>query len=226
MKRIFSLIIIQILAITIFAQTEILTNKDVILMTQSGLSVDLIVRKIKETKGIYDVSARNLIELKKAGVDDSVIDTMMEKAEKSNLKTDEQFSNSQLPIASNNTNSNESVSKERIVLSAKEALRNAKTIAIEKSSLNPSRQELEKALLKRADWRKFNLNIVRLKEDADLYIEIGFVPFTILSHRYVFRIYDRQSGTILTAGETTSWGNLSKNLAREIMQKLNSVSSN
>ena len=115
---------------------------------------------------------------------------------------------------------------ERIVLSPKEALKNAKTIAITKSSLFPPRQELEKALLKRKDWKKYNFNIVRLKDDADLYIEIGRIPLTLISWRYVFRIYDRRSGTVLTAGETTAWGNLADNLAKKIMHKLNSVSTN
>lgn len=223
MRHIFLLIITQILAITVFAQTEVLTNKDVILMTQAGLGKELIIKKIKDSSGKYDVSAQNLIDLKKAGVDDSVIETMMEKAQTPTVKTDQQYSDSQPAVSSNNSAAYKAVSTERIVLSPKEAMQNAKTVAITKSTLNPSRQALEKALLKRRDWQKYKLNIVRLKEDADLYIEIGRIPLTWLSHRYVFRIYDRQSGTILTAGETTSWGNLAENLAREITQKLNSI---
>ena len=217
MKHFYPVILIPILAIAVFAQTEVLTGKDVVLMTQSGLSKELIVRKVKETKGDYDVTARNLIDLKKAGVDDSVIEAMLEKAQKSPDEADRRFSDDHPSYGFTDT-------KERIVLSPKEALQNAKTIAITKSSLNPSRQELEKALLKRKDWQKYNLNIVRLKEDADLYIEIGFVPLSLITHRYVFRIYDRQSGTVVTAGETTSWGSLSGNLAREITQKLSEVS--
>lgn len=219
MKHFCHLIFIQILAITIFAQTEVLTNKDVILMTQAGLGKELIIKKIKDSGGKYDVSAQNLIDLKKAGIDDSIIETMMEKATTTTAKTDQQYSDSQPTFSGNYTNS-----LERIVLSPKEALHNAKTIAITKSSLHPSRQALEKALLKRKDWQNYKLNIVRLKEDADLYIEIGGIPLTILTHRYVFRIYDRHSGTVLTAGETTSWGSLAENLAREITQKLNTVS--
>ena len=222
MKHIFLIITTQILAITVFAQTEVLTNKDVILMTQAGLGKELIVKKIKDSDGKYDVSAQNLIDLKKSGVADSVIETMMEKAQTS-AKTNQQYSDSQPAVSSNFSGVNQAVSTERIVLSPKEALQNAKTVAITKSSLNPSRQALEKALLKRKDWQKYKLNIVRLKEDADLYIEIGRIPLTWLTHRYVFRIYDRRSGTVITAGETTSWGSLAENLAREITQKLNSI---
>lgn len=226
MKHLFLLLTIFVFSALTFAQTETLTNKDIVLMTQSGLGKDLIIKKVKDSGGKYDVSAQNLIDLKKAGVDDSVIETMMEKAETPTVKTEAQYSDSQPTFSGNYSGKPEPVTKERIVLSPKEALQNAKTIAITKSSLNPSRQALEKALFKRKDWQKYKLNIVRLKEDADLYIEIGRVPLTILTHRYVFRIYDRQSGTVITAGETTSWGSLAENLAREITQKLESVSGN
>lgn len=229
MKTVLLLIITQILAISIFAQTEILSNKDVILMTQAGLGKELIVKKIKDSAGNYDVTAQSLIDLKKSGVDDAVIETMMEKeaatAEKEAAtaeKDEAPYSDSQ-PVFSGTPSPYQPASVQRIVLSPKEAFQNAKTVAINKSSLNPSRQALEKALLKRRDWQKYNLNIVRLKEDADLYIEIGRIPFTWLTHRYVFRIYDRQSGTVITAGETTSWGSLAENLAREITQKLDSL---
>jgi hypothetical protein len=37
-----------------------------------------------------------------------------------------------------------------------------------------------------------------------------------LTHRYDFKIYDRKSGTVVAAGETTSYGNLVENLARHI----------
>lgn len=208
MKYILLPLIIFIFSGLAFSQPEILTNKEVVLMTQVGLSKDLIISKIKDSGGDYDVSTQALIDLKKAGVADEVIALMMEKGGK---KPEEKLEFSENPPPAH------------IVLSPKEALRIAKTVAIEKSSLHPSRQALEKELMKRKDWQKYNLNIVRVKEDADLYIEIGRVPFTWLTHRYVFRIYDRRSGTVITAGETTSWGSLAENLAREITQKLNNL---
>lgn len=202
------LVLFLFLTIPVLAQIETLSNKDVILMTQAGLSRDLIVTKIRDTGGDYDISAAALIELKKSGVADEAIAAMMEKA--GNQTPQPQYYSENVPPA-------------QVVLGPKEALQMAKTVAIEKSSLHPSRQALEKALLKRADWKKFDLNLVRIKDDADLYIEIGRIPFTWLTHRYVFRIYDRRSGTIITAGETTSWGSLAENMAREIVQKLNDV---
>lgn len=223
MKQIFSLFFILIcFAANALAQTETLTNNEIILMTGAGLSKELIVRKIKESGGKYDVSAPGLIALKKAGVADDVIALMLDKNEKPAAAVDQsppnvpQFSENAAP-------SIESKTTAHIVLEPKEALRAAKTIAIIKSSLNPSRQALEKELLKRSDWKRLNLNIVRYKDDADLYVEIGFVPLSLITHRYVFRIYDNKSGTVIVAGETTSWGSLAGNLARHISKSLNKM---
>jgi hypothetical protein len=196
---------------------EILTNNDVVLMSQTNLAETLIVEKIKESKGAFDVSVEGLVNLKKSGVSDEIIRAMMEKSralrEKSAVSSTQTFSDSQPIIESVPT----------VVKSSAEALRSAKTVAIEKSTLNPSRQALEKELLKRKDWQKLNLNIVRYKEGADLRVEIGFVPLSLITHRYVYRVYDNRSGIVIVAGETTSWGSLAKNLAREISKNISKV---
>lgn len=209
MRRIITVfLLIVCFGITIFAQSEVLTNKDVIQMTQTGLSNDLIVLKIKQTKGGYSTTAQDLIDLKKAGVTDEVIKVMLEKPSEI-LATEKSVP----------TNPGD-VQKTHIVLEPNEALSEARTVAIKKDSLNPSPQALEKELLKRRDWQSLNLNIVRYKEDADLLIEISFVHFSIITHRYTFRVYDNKSGTVIAAGETTSWGSLAENLAREISKKM------
>jgi hypothetical protein len=92
-----------------------------------------------------------------------------------------------------------------------------------KSSAHPSRQALEKELMKRADFNRLDLTITRYKETADLYVEIGYVSLSWITHRYVYRIYDRRSGTVLAAGETTSWGSLAENLARNIVKSLSTI---
>lgn len=207
---------------SIAAQTivvEILTNEDIVLMSQNSLANDLIVGKIKESKATFDVSVAGLVALKKANVSDEVVAAMMEK---SRALRDQTAAATNVQTAGNAQPIIESVPT--VVKNPLEALRSAKTLAIEKSSINPSRQSLEKELLKRKDWQKLNLNIVRYREGADLRVEIGFVPLSLLTHRYVFRVYDNRSGTVVAAGETTSWGSLAKNLAREIAKKLNSVS--
>lgn len=217
MKQILSFFFILICFVcAAFAQKETLTNSEIILMTKAGLNKDLIVRKISGATGKYDVSAQGLIELKKSGVADEVIALMLEQKSANDttaLPDVLAYSESQPYVSQINSNAH-------IVLNSKEAVRSAKTIALEKSSVNPSRQALEKELLKRKDWQQLNLNIVRYKESADLYVEIGFVPLSVITHRYVFRIYDRKSGTVVAAGETTSWGSLAENLARHISKKL------
>lgn len=212
-------------AVSVFAQSETLTNSHIVEMSKIGLDKQIILKKINDSPNNFDVSVNGLIELKKAGVDEEVIALMMEKAPTQR----ERYSNSQTVAAVTNNAQNYSDSvpvdnqTSQNLRSPKESLLTARTIAIEKSSINPSRQALEKELLKRKEWKKFNLSIVRYKEGADLYIEIGFVHFSIITHRYVFRIYDRRNNTVLAAGETTSWGSLAENLARDIAKKLDAV---
>lgn len=223
MKHIFSILLLSYcFTFNAFPQSETLTNNEIILMTRAGLSKELVIRKINDSIGKYDTSAQALIELKKSGVADDVITLMMEKI--SNTDTNNEKQEKQIGFSDNVPINNTSIS--HIIIEPKEALLSAKTIAIEKSSLHPSRQALEKELLKRKEWKDLNLNIVRYKEGADLHIEIGRVPLSWISHRYVWRVFDTKSGTVIAAGETTSWGSLAKNLAREISKKLTTFTGN
>lgn len=208
-------------ASTLFAQTETLTNSTVIEMTKAGLSSEIISSKILKSDTRFDTSAAALIEMKKAGVSDDVIKIVMERAD-TVLPG--------VPPRTTELNVFENVppetgqKPERAQVSPKEALAMAKTIAFKKSSAQPSRQNLEKALLKNADFKRTGLTILRIKEEADLFVEIGFVSGSWLTHRYVYRIYDRRSGAVLAAGETTSWGSLADNLAKHIARSLNNLS--
>ncbi len=208
-----TILFVIFLSFSVYSQTETLTNNEIILMTRAGLSKELIIRKVTESTGKYETRAQDLIDLKKAGVADEVIALMLEK-QSSVIETQKNSS-----VLSENV----PTSVSHIVLDPKEALRNAKTIAIEKSSIHPARQALEKELLKNKEWKDLDLNIVRHKEGADLFIEIGYVSLSWITRRYVWRVYDNKSGTVIAAGETTSWGNLSKNLASQITKKLNAV---
>lgn len=212
------LFVILALATVSFGQTEVITNNEVILMTRAGLTQEIVLRKITDSDTRFDTRAEALIELKKAGVSDDVIKMMLDKANGRQTVPERSYSDSTDPVIFNQSYSNADA---RIKINPNEALRSARTIALEKSSVHPSRQALEKELLKRKEWTNLNLNIVRYKEDADLYVEIGFVPFSVLTHRYAWRVYDTKSGTVIAAGETTSWGSLAKNLARDITKQLN-----
>jgi hypothetical protein len=216
MKSISTLLFLLIFASTVFAQSETLTNAEIVEMTRAGLGAPIILQKIASSGASFDISAKALIELKKSGVSDEVIQALIEKNRATPVSgavvQTQAFSESQPPPIVGNK-----------AVTPAEALRTAKTIALVKSSLQPSRQALEKELMKRADWKKLNLTLVRYKESADLYVEIGYVSLSWITHRYVYRIYDRRSGAVLVAGETTSWGSLAENLAREISKKLGSI---
>ncbi len=220
MKRIlFSGFILICLLSSIFAQSENLTNSQVIEMVKAGLSKEIILLKIRQSTSAFDVSTNSLIKLKEAHIADEIIALMLEKA-----KTEIPTQPSQKFPENQPTNEIKQLSQ--TISNAKQSLLSAKTIAIEKSSLHPSRQALEKALFKRKEWKDYNLTVVRYKDQADLYIEIGRIPLTWITHRYVFRIYDRRNGVVITAGETTSWGSLAENMAREIVQKLKVTTEN
>ncbi len=213
MKNLFALFVLFVLICSteIKAQTEILTNAEIIEMAQAGLGKELLLQKIKTTAGNYDVTAKGLVQLKNGKVDDEIITLIVEK------------SKAQTEITPPSAVGKPPATIEKKLLAPADVLRSARTIAIYKDSLNPSRQALEKELLKRPEWKKINLSITADKENADLAIEIGFVPLSVITHRYVFRVYDKRSGIVITAGETTSWGSLAKNLARHISKSINNV---
>jgi hypothetical protein len=225
MNHVLSFLMILSLTMTLAAQTETLTNTKVIEMAKAGLGDEVVLSKIKNTECKFDVSADGLIELKKGGVSDAVIALMMEKSDQKNSPVAVTAKPAEQGYTENQSNS-EAMLFSKSVVTPKEALQRARTIALVKVSLQPSRQALEKELMKRSEWKQFNLSIERYKQDADLYVEIGFVPLSLITHRYVYRIYDRRSGIIIAAGETTSWGSLAENLAKHIVKSLNQIEKN
>lgn len=215
MSKLSYIAVVLFLCTSIAAQSEALTNRMVIEMTAVGLSTEVIRAKILESEPRFDTSVAALIELKKAGVADEIITLIVERTQTvpPSVSDISQFSDSDTPAS-------DQPSVERVPVSPQEAIRNARTIAFKKSSAQPSRQNLEKALLKNPDFKRSGLTILRIKEEADLFVEIGFVSGSWLTHRYVYRIYDRRSGVVLAAGETTSWGSLAENLAKHISRSL------
>ena len=207
-------------ALAIAGQTETLTNKTVVDMTEVGLAAEIVIKKINTSQTDFDVTAEGLIELKRSKVSDEVIKAMIDRQElipanKPNTTTPD--------FAGTATTPNALASNSSAPLSKKEILSSAKTIALEKSSLQPSRQALEKELMKRPEFKKLGLTIERYKDTADLYVEIGYVSMSWITHRYVYRIYDRRSGAVIAAGETTSWGSLAENLARHIGEDIDKI---
>lgn len=218
------LLFVIILCFTVgsFAQPETLTNADVVDMAGSGLSLEIVLRKIRTSNTKFDVSASGLIGLKKANIPDDVITAMIDRQE---ILPPNEKSGSVPAYSESGTTPNTFVSTPDAPPGKKDLLATAKTIAFEQSSIQPSRQALEKEMLKRPEFKSLNLTIMRYKDSADLYVEIGFVHGSLITHRYTYRIYDRRSGAVLAAGETTSWGSLAENLARNIAKSLAAIQS-
>jgi hypothetical protein len=211
MKGIFPILLILFAASAALAQREVLSNAEIIALTKAGLPQTVILNKIKSSEGRFDVSVNGLVEMKKAGVSDDVINALLESKPVPPSATD--------PIPATITAKRASP----LYTDPREALLSAKTIAITKTSVQPSLHAVEKELMKRKEFQALNLSIDHYWDKADLYVEIGFVHMSLITHRYTFRIYDRRSGTVVAAGETTSWGSLAENLARNIAKSLEKV---
>ena len=223
LKPILIILVILFASVSSFTQSETLTNADIVEMTKVGLSTEIVIRKIRTSNTRFDVSATGLIELKRANVPDGVITSMIDRQEV--IPPNENIDKTPAYSESGST-PNTFVSPHNDPASKKDTLASAKTIAFEKSSVQPSRQALENELMKRKDFKDLNLTITRYKDAADLYVEIGYVSLSWITHRYVYRIYDRRSGAVLAAGETTSWGSLAGNMARNISKSLHTAAGN
>ena len=225
MRLVQALLLIFIVSSAALGTCETIGNEDVKKMVENNLPTSVVLLKIKSSRNDFDLSTEGLIELKKSGVPGEIIKLMMDldgiepECEVKPIKPDTNATLSKKPdlfkqtIVDNPNRPKEDVNQSLTI-------KRAKTIAFFKSSLHPSRQSLEKALLNRKNWKKLNLSIVRIRSQADLYVEIGYVSLSWITHRYSYRVYDRRSGVVIAAGETTSWGSLSKNLARSISNKL------
>ena len=80
MKKIILALLLLLLWLPFFvtAQTETLTNADVLKMSKLDLPASSIVNKIKISQTKFDVSVDALLELKKQGVNIDVINSMMD----------------------------------------------------------------------------------------------------------------------------------------------------
>lgn len=60
---------------------QAMTKEDIVALTKDGISNQLIIDQIKATQGYFVLNAYDIIELKKAGVSDSVLSVMINSAE-------------------------------------------------------------------------------------------------------------------------------------------------
>jgi hypothetical protein len=77
-------IVLALLALNVFAAPRAFTqtpkplaNADIVNMTEQGLDSNLIVKEIQSSGTDFDTAPQTLIDLKNAGVDNSVIDAML-----------------------------------------------------------------------------------------------------------------------------------------------------
>ena len=211
-------------AISAGAQTEVLTNADVAAMSQAKLGGEIIIAKIKNSDTKFETTARALIELKNASVEDKVIAVMLEaanrteKLETRQIETTKTGSTELSEAAPNPTRKVDYKTPAQI-------LREAKTVFFKKNSIYPSLKEVESSLLNRqrsAKWSKFGLTITEYEADADIIVEIGN---EFLTH-YNFRVTDVKTGRVVAASGVTSLGGaLAGNVADKLIKRLNEVSS-
>jgi HEAT repeat protein len=74
----FAAVVLAALLVCPAALAETLTNDDIIDLVKNKLGEKLIIKKIKTSKCRFDVSAKKLVELKKAGVPEPIIELMVD----------------------------------------------------------------------------------------------------------------------------------------------------
>lgn len=209
LKPIFVCLILLLPTAPVRAQ-EVLNNQTIVEMSRAGLSKTIILNKINQAAGAYDVSARALIELKNAAVDDEIVQAMMTIAENTNKQNRSQtIQKNLLPVVKPDADK-----------TAAQLLSEARTIFFVKHSLYPSLSDLESSLFKRKRWAKFNLTITRDRQEADLICEINR---EFLSH-YAFRVIDNRTSKVIAASGVTSFGGaLSGNIADKLVKRFGEV---
>jgi len=71
-------LVLALLATCTFAQTQKpLTNAEIVAMTKQGFEATLIIKDIESSSTSFDISPQALIELKNAGVSQSVMEAML-----------------------------------------------------------------------------------------------------------------------------------------------------
>lgn len=81
-RRVLWLSGLTILVVARLAMAEVLTNETVVTMVKAGLGEELILSKLKASQTQFDVSTDSILKLKREGVSDKIIQTMIETAGK------------------------------------------------------------------------------------------------------------------------------------------------
>ena len=68
---------VVLMGVALAQEEEILSNADIVALTEAGLAASVIVTKIKASKTDFDTSVEQLVALSEAGVDGAVIEVMV-----------------------------------------------------------------------------------------------------------------------------------------------------
>jgi len=71
---------VTLLLVVSLATAEVLTNESVVTLVKAGLGEDLIISKLRSSQNQFDVSTDSILKLKREGVSDKIIQTMIESA--------------------------------------------------------------------------------------------------------------------------------------------------
>ncbi|MCW3105979.1 MAG: hypothetical protein JWQ09_485 [Segetibacter sp.] len=105
MKLLFLFILSLITLFSIAQKVDTITNQTIIQLYKAGLGKDVLNSKIQSTPCNFDVTTNGLISLKKAGIPDEVISTMMGKNSNSNSSSSNQSNNPTINQTANNVSS-------------------------------------------------------------------------------------------------------------------------
>jgi hypothetical protein len=71
--------LLAVMAVSLFAQQDALTNESILKLVKSGISEDVVLSVINQQKGTYRTGVDDLVTLKTEGVSDKVIAAMVNK---------------------------------------------------------------------------------------------------------------------------------------------------
>lgn len=96
MKKIYFFLLILFSTVIVYAQSsnEVLINKSVVDLKLAGLGKSTIIGLIAKSPCKFEVDIKDIIALKKEGLEDEIIDAMVEKMAKGNTSTSPALSNS------------------------------------------------------------------------------------------------------------------------------------
>jgi hypothetical protein len=177
------------LAIATFAQDgDTLTNADIIRMAESGLSGSIIIATVKSAPSVrFDLSTESLLALKRSGVSDPAIQTMIARVRPP--------STGPQPIDVN------APEKSAALAAGKQndtVLRNFKTLSITAYNATFVDQEALKAALgKNKDFQSLNIAIVDDARVADVILDVSYT----FAWDYPFSLKYQNSSVVLLTGK-------------------------